>query len=103
VREDVGGWNRDRGDWPRMRRLVERRRLGLEGLAGQLHALSPLATMSRGCGGHDAGRRLIASAGAVAAGDEVHLRFRDGTAVTQVQSVMLHASMRVVRRSMRTQ
>ena len=75
------------------RRLVERRRLGLEGLAGQLHALSPLATMSRGfVAATTPAGRLIASAGAVAAGDEVHLRFRDGTAVTQVQSVMLHAS-----------
>jgi len=74
------------------RRLVERRRLGLEGLAGQLHALSPLATMSRGfVAATTPAGRLLATAGAVATGDEVHLRFRDGTAVTRVEAVTVEA------------
>ncbi len=70
------------------RRQVERRQLGLERLAAQLNALSPLATMSRGfvaATTPDGG--LISSATALAAGDPVHLRFRDGVAVSRVESV----------------
>lgn len=70
------------------RRLVERRRLGLERLAGQLHALSPLATMARGfVAAMTPAGSLIASATSIAAGDLVHLRFRDGGAVTRVEQV----------------
>jgi exodeoxyribonuclease VII large subunit len=72
------------------RRVVERRRLGLERIAGQLHALSPLATMSRGfAAATTPDGVLISSAAALAVGDAVHLRFRDGAAVTRVESVEL--------------
>jgi len=72
------------------RRVVERRRLGLERIAGQLHALSPLATMSRGfAAATTPGGQLIASAASLAVGDAVHLRFRDGAAVTRVESVQV--------------
>lgn len=72
------------------RRLVERRQLGLERIAAQLHALSPLATMSRGfVAAMTPEGALLASAAAVRVGDAVHLRFRDGLAVTRVASVMV--------------
>lgn len=69
-------------------RQVERRKLRLERLAAQLDALSPLATMSRGfVAATTPDGQLIASAGALAAGDAVHLRFRDGVARSRVESV----------------
>lgn len=70
------------------RRLVERRRLTLERVAGQLHALSPLATMTRGyvVATTPAGE-LVASARSVETGDAVHIRFRDGRAETRVERV----------------
>ncbi|GMV10186.1 MAG TPA: exodeoxyribonuclease VII large subunit [Gemmatimonadaceae bacterium] len=71
------------------RRLVERRRLTLERVAGQLHALSPLATMTRGyvVATTPAGE-LVASARSVETGDAVHIRFRDGRAETRVERVV---------------
>ncbi|MEP7383738.1 MAG: exodeoxyribonuclease VII large subunit [Gemmatimonadota bacterium] len=70
---------------------MERRQLRLERLAGQLQALSPLATMSRGfVAATTPAGRLIASAAAVSAGDAVHLRFRDGVAVSRVESVTVN-------------
>ncbi|ODT04833.1 MAG: exodeoxyribonuclease VII large subunit [Gemmatimonadetes bacterium SCN 70-22] len=71
------------------RRLVERRRLTLERVAGQLHALSPLATMTRGyvVATTPAGE-LLASARSVETGDAVHIRFRDGRAETRVERVV---------------
>ncbi|MFP5354487.1 MAG: exodeoxyribonuclease VII large subunit [Gemmatimonadota bacterium] len=70
------------------RRLVEHRRLTLERVAGQLHALSPLATMTRGyVVATTPDGRLVASAQAVEAGDALHIRFRDGRAETRVERV----------------
>jgi exodeoxyribonuclease VII large subunit len=75
------------------RRLVEHRRLQLERVAGQLHALSPLATMARGyVVATTPNGTLVASAASVQPADEVHIRFRDGTAVTRVQQVTLDAA-----------
>ncbi len=69
-------------------RQVERRQLRLERVAAQLNALSPLATMSRGfVAATTPDGQLIASASALAEGDAVHLRFRDGVAVSRVESV----------------
>ena len=71
------------------RRLVERRRLTLERVAGRLHPLSPLATMTRGyvVATTPAGE-LVASARSVETGDAVHIRFRDGRAETRVERVV---------------
>ncbi|MEO6445055.1 MAG: exodeoxyribonuclease VII large subunit, partial [Gemmatimonadaceae bacterium] len=72
------------------RRIVGHRRLGMEGLAGRLHALSPLATMSRGyvVATDDSGQ-LVSSAGALAAGDALRVRFRDGHVHTRVEQVIV--------------
>jgi len=69
------------------RRLVERRRLQLGRLSGQLHALSPLATMARGyvVATTPAGA-LVTSVASLAPGDALRLRLRDGQAVTRVES-----------------
>jgi exodeoxyribonuclease VII large subunit len=58
---------------------VEQRRLALEGMAGRLHALSPLATLSRGYAvltGVDGAP--VASVDAVQPGDAFVARLRDG-------------------------
>lgn len=70
------------------RRLVENRRLRMEAFAGRLHALSPLATMARGYAvvTDDAGH-VVASASALAPGDLLQLRLRDGRARTRVEQV----------------
>ncbi|MBK8061946.1 MAG: exodeoxyribonuclease VII large subunit [Gemmatimonadetes bacterium] len=70
------------------RRLVERRRLQLGRLSGQLHALSPLATMARGyvVATSPAGR-VVTSVAAIAPGDPLQLRLRDGAAETRVETV----------------
>lgn len=70
------------------RRLVEHRRLQLGRLSGQLHALSPLATMARGyVVATTPDGALVTSTESIAPGDAVHLRLRDGAAVTRVESV----------------
>lgn len=70
------------------RRLVEHRRLQLGRLSGQLHALSPLATMARGyVVATTPDGTLVTSTQSMAPGDAVHLRLRDGAAVTRVESV----------------
>ena len=70
------------------RRLVERRRLQLGRLSGQLHALSPLATMARGYTvATTASGALVTSVASLAPGDALRLRLRDGQAVTRVESL----------------
>ncbi|MCC6931177.1 MAG: exodeoxyribonuclease VII large subunit [Gemmatimonadaceae bacterium] len=70
------------------RRLVERRHLQLGRLSGQLHALSPLATMARGytVATTPAGT-LVTSVASLTPGDQLQLRLRDGRAVTRVESL----------------
>lgn len=71
------------------KRLVEHRRLTLERVAGQLHALSPLATLTRGyVVATTPDGRLVATVQAVDVGDAMHIRFRDGRAETRVVRVM---------------
>lgn len=68
--------------------LIDRRRLRLEGLAGKLHVLSPLATLGRGYAvvanrdGH-----IVTSAGSLAERDHISIRFRDGRAEADVTRV----------------
>jgi len=74
------------------RRLVQHRRLELEGVAGKLHALSPLATMARGyVAATTPAGALVASTRQVEPGDALHIRFRDGRAITRVERVFRQA------------
>jgi exodeoxyribonuclease VII large subunit len=58
---------------------VERRRLALEGIAGRLHALSPLATMARGYAVLiDEDGTPVTTVEALEAGDPFVARLRDG-------------------------
>ena len=58
---------------------VERRRLVLEGMAGRLHALSPLATLARGYAVLTDGEGApVTSVSAVESGDTLVARLRDG-------------------------
>jgi exodeoxyribonuclease VII large subunit len=58
---------------------VERRRLALEGIAGRLHALSPLATLARGYAVLTDGRGApVTSVDSVEPGDAFVARLRDG-------------------------
>jgi exodeoxyribonuclease VII large subunit len=58
---------------------VERRRLVLEGMAGRLHALSPLATLARGYAVlTDADGSAVTSAADLEPGDVFTARVRDG-------------------------
>jgi len=67
---------------------IERRRLELEGLAGRLHALSPLATLARGYAVvTDDRNRVITSALAVAPGDALVARFSDGRVTARAERI----------------
>jgi exodeoxyribonuclease VII large subunit len=70
-------------------RPIEKRRLGLQGIAGRLNALSPLGTLARGYAVvTDASGRAVTSATAVRAGDELQARFRDGHVVVEARRVV---------------
>jgi exodeoxyribonuclease VII large subunit len=59
---------------------IERRRLALEGIAGRLHALSPLATLARGYAVITDGEGApVTSVTAVKPGDAIVARLRDGS------------------------
>lgn len=74
-------------------RIVEHRRLAMNACAGKLEALSPLATMARGYAVVTSdGRHAVTSAGALATGDALHVRFRDGRAEARVERVTRHES-----------
>lgn len=65
---------------------VERRRLALEGMAGRLHALSPLATLSRGYAVlTDADGAPVASVDAVRPGDTFVARLHDGRILARAE------------------
>ena len=67
---------------------VERRRLVLEGMAGRLHALSPLATMGRGYAVlMDDDGKPVTTVDAVEAGDALIARLQDGRIETRVQRI----------------
>lgn len=77
----------------RAEQVVERRRLKLEAYAGQLDALSPLATLGRGYAAvFAADGTAITEAGAVNVGDSVRVRMRDGSFGAQVNSKNEQAS-----------
>jgi exodeoxyribonuclease VII large subunit len=65
---------------------IERRRLLMEGMAGRLHALSPLATLGRGYSVlmREDGTPVTKVA-AVAPGDKVVARLQDGTIHARVE------------------
>lgn len=67
---------------------VERRRLILEGIAGRLHALSPLATMARGYAVlvDDEGKP-VTTVNAVESGDSLIARLHDGRIETRVERI----------------
>jgi exodeoxyribonuclease VII large subunit len=68
-------------------RLTSRHR-ALEGFAGKLESLSPLSVLDRGYAlalGKDG--HLVTAASALAPGDALSVRFRDGEVQTQVQAV----------------
>jgi len=59
---------------------IERRRLALEGIAGRLHALSPLSTLARGYAVITDGEGApVTSVTAVKPGDAIVARLRDGS------------------------
>lgn len=65
---------------------VERRRLVLEGMAGRLHALSPLATLARGYAVLTDGEGApVTSVNAVEAGDTFVARLRDGRILARTE------------------
>ncbi len=75
------------------RRIVEHRRLELEGTAGRLHALSPLATMARGyVVATTPDGTLLTSAAALHPGEGVAIRFRDGRVDGRVEQVHVDAT-----------
>jgi exodeoxyribonuclease VII large subunit len=68
--------------------LIDRRRLRAQGLAGKLHALSPLATLGRGYAViTDASGHVVSSASGLRSGDDISIRLRDGTAAARVTGV----------------
>ena len=67
---------------------VERRRLALEGIAGRLHALSPLATMARGYAVLiDGDGAPVTTVEALEAGDAFVARLRDGRIEARAERV----------------
>jgi exodeoxyribonuclease VII large subunit len=72
----------------RARRAVERRRAGLQQVAGRLDALSPLNTLARGYAvARDAQGRALGSVAAFAAGQAFALVLRDGQVDATVTGV----------------
>ena len=68
--------------------LIDRRRLRVQGLAGKLHVLSPLATLGRGYTLiTNAEEHVVTSATALKTGDTISIRFRDGRAGAEVTGV----------------
>ena len=59
-------------------RRVERATTTLHGLAGKLHALSPLAVLGRGYSLTTRGGEVLRDAAAVSAGDEIETRLAEG-------------------------
>lgn len=68
--------------------LIKERRLRLEGLAGKLHVLSPLATLGRGYAviANEEGH-IVTSAASLVERDHISIRFRDGHAEADVTRV----------------
>ena len=67
---------------------IERRRLALEGIAGRLHALSPLATMARGYAVLiDGDGAPVTTVEALEAGDSFVARLRDGRIQARAERV----------------
>jgi exodeoxyribonuclease VII large subunit len=71
-------------------RLLETRRAGMSAVAGRLHALSPLATLSRG---YAVARRpdgeTLTRAAQFVAGESFDLSLRDGTVGARVEDIRL--------------
>ena len=65
----------------------------LTGLTAQLEALSPLAVLSRGYTlTQDGQGSVVTSASRLSSGDDLTIRFADGTACATVQGVTLFES-----------
>lgn len=78
-----------RGITAAMNRRNGARRSAFGAMAAKLDALSPLAVMARGYSIATSGGAVLRSAAALAAGDEVELRFRDGSATCEVTGTTL--------------
>ncbi|HEU4450734.1 MAG TPA: exodeoxyribonuclease VII large subunit [Gaiellaceae bacterium] len=65
--------------------LVERKRAGLEGLAGRLRALSPRATLARGYAIVRSDAGIVRAARAVAAGEQVDVELAEGSLAARVE------------------
>ena len=75
------------------RGIVDRGRTRVGTLGGQLHALSPLATLGRGYTlATDAEGQLRARASSFATGDAMHVRFTDGRVESRVERVVPDAN-----------
>jgi exodeoxyribonuclease VII large subunit len=78
-------------DAPRLTRapalLLERKRAGLEALAGRLRALSPKATLARGYAIVRAEGGIVLSAGSVAPGSRVEVELAEGGLGARVEEV----------------
>lgn len=74
-----------------MTRLLERRYNDLQRASGQLHVLSPLATLSRGYGivlkDSEAPDRMIGSVADVKPSDPIEIRLKDGRLDARIESI----------------
>jgi Exonuclease VII, large subunit len=74
-----------------MARVVERKHSELKRASGQLHVLSPLATLSRGYGivlkDAQANDRMIGSVADVNPSDPIEIRLKDGRLDARVESI----------------
>lgn len=66
---------------------LEKRQLKLEKISGELHAVSPLATLSRGYAITMAGESIVRSSQQLQKGDRVTTRFFEGEAVCTVEKI----------------
>ena len=67
--------------------LLERQKAQIANLSAQLHAVSPLATLSRGFSITEKEGRVIRNADELSSGDEINARFHKGSATCRVISV----------------
>ena len=70
-----------------MKISLERQQLHLKRLSGQLNAVSPLATLSRGYSIIQKGEQVIRESGELSSGDEITARLGRGSAVCEVKSI----------------
>ena len=66
---------------------LEKRRLTLEKVSGELHAVSPLATLSRGYAIASSGNTIIRDSRQLQTGERITTRFYHGEAICKVESI----------------